>query len=100
MIHHIVTLELASSDPEIRSSQAHELVRRLEALADLPGVVSLRVHHDLGLVAGHWELVLVGQYEDVAALEAYQSDPRHLEIVAWMNDGVVSARSTVDYDAA
>ena len=98
MIHHIVTLELASEDPALRASQAREIVTRLEALGDLPGVASLRVHHDLGLVAGHWPLVLVGEYVDVAALEAYQADPRHREVLAWMNDGVIGARSTVDYD--
>lgn len=99
MITHIVTLDLASEDRAVRASHAREIVRRLEALGDLPGVVSLRVHHDLDLVAGHWPLVLVGEYDDVAALEAYQAHPRHREVLAWMNDGVVSARSTVDYDA-
>jgi quinol monooxygenase YgiN len=99
MIYHIVSFELASTDPATGASHANEIIRRLEALGDLPGVVSLRVHRDLGLVAGHWPLVLVGSYTDLAALEAYQSDPRHREVVAWMNDGVVSARSTVDYDA-
>ncbi len=98
MIHHIVTLELTSEDPAVRASHADEIIQRLEALADLAGVVSLRVHRDLGLVAGHWPLVLVGEYVDVAALEAYQAHPRHREVLAWMNDGVVRARSTVDYD--
>ncbi|MGC8511316.1 MAG: Dabb family protein [Acidimicrobiales bacterium] len=98
MIHHIVTLELASEDTAECASHANEIVRRVEAFGDLPGVVSLRVHRDLGLVTGHWPLVLVGVYVDVPALEAYQADPRHREVLAWMNDGVVRARSTVDYD--
>ncbi len=97
MIRHIVVLELVSEEAELRATQTQELIERLEALSDLPGVISIRVHEDLGLVPGHWPLVLVSAFEDNDELVAYQAHPRHREVLAWMNSGVIGARATVDY---
>ena len=98
MIRHVVALELAAADSDTRRRQADEIKSRLEALADVnPGIIDITVHFDLGLVASHWPLVLVADYVDSDALESYQSDPRHLEVLAWLNDDVVSGRAVVDY---
>jgi hypothetical protein len=99
MIRHVVALRLSAEEDAERLEQAVEVASRLEALADVvPGVISIRVHRDLGLVATHWPLVLVGDFEDIEALEAYQVHPRHLEVLEWMNQGVVTGRAVVDFE--
>ena len=98
MIRHVVALQLAATDSEVRRRHAEEIKARLEALADVdPGITDIAVHFDLGLVESHWPLVLVADYVDNDALEAYQAHPRHGNVLAWMNDGVVSGRAVVDY---
>ena len=98
MIRHVVALQLAATDGDVRRRHADEIKSRLEALADVdPGIIDIAVHFDLGLVKSHWPLVLVADYVDNDSLETYQANPRHVEVLAWMNDGVVSARAVVDY---
>jgi hypothetical protein len=98
MIRHVVALQLPAADSGVRRHQAEEIKTRLEALADVvPGIIDIAVHFDLGHVASHWPLVLVADYVDNDALEAYQAHPRHAEVLAWMNDGVVGGRAVVDY---
>jgi hypothetical protein len=99
MIRHIVALRLSGASETDRDEQFVQAKARLEALADVvPGVVSIRLGHDLGLIASHWPVVLVADFADNAALEAYQAHPRHVEVLAWLNDGIVVDRATVDYD--
>ena len=101
MIRHVVAFQLASGDALVRARQAAEIKERLEALVDVvPGVVAIGVHLDLGLVEGHWPLIMVSDFEDLDALDAYQAHPRHRTVIAWLNDGVVSDRACVDFDLA
>ena len=95
----MVALRLTGDDGDVRRQNAADVTRRLEALADVvPGILSIRVHLDLGLVASHWPLVLIADFADAAALEAYQSHPRHREVLEWLNDGLVADRATVDFE--
>jgi hypothetical protein len=99
MIRHIVTLRLSGVTLADRDTQFAQVRVRLEALADVvPGILAISVGRDLGRVATHWPVVLVADFRDVEALEAYQAHPRHVEVLAWLNDGVVVDRATVDYD--
>ena len=99
MIRHLVTFQLAHTDEPTRQRHAREMKQRLEALLDVvPGVERLEVHFDLGHVASHWPVVLVSDFASVRALDAYQTNAHHLEVVAWMNDGVITERSVVDYE--
>lgn len=98
MIRHVVALELTATDSDTRHRLADEIKSRLEGLAAVtPGIISITVHHDLGLIESHWPLMLVADYVDYDALETYQSHPDHLAVLAWLNDGVVSGRAVVDY---
>lgn len=97
MIRHIVLFQLAADDDAQRRDDAHEIAARLTALeTQIPGIQSIRVDRDLGLVAGHWDLALVSEHDDNAALEAYQAHPAHVEAAAYVSS-VVSARAVVDY---
>ena len=64
--------------------------------SQIAGIESIRVDRDLGLVDGHWDLALVSEHEDNAALEAYQVHPLHKEAAAFIAS-VVSDRAVVDY---
>lgn len=97
MIRHIVLWTLVADDETQRRDDAHGIAERLEALQTvIPGIQSLRVDRDLGLVDGHWDVALISEHDDNAALEAYQAHPAHLEAAAWIR-GVVGERAVVDY---
>lgn len=97
MIRHIVMFRLAADDDAQRRDDAHGIAERLESLqTQIPGIQSIRVDRDLGLVDGHWDVVLVSEHDDNAALEAYQVHPAHKEAAAWIGT-VVSDRAVVDY---
>lgn len=97
MIRHIVLFRLAATDDAQRRDDAHGIAERLEALeTQIAGIQSIRVDRDLGLVAGHWDVALVSEHDDNAALEAYQVHPAHKEAAAWIGS-VVTDRAVVDY---
>lgn len=97
MIRHIVLFRLAADDDAQRRDDAHGIAERLEALeTQIAGIQSIRVDRDLGLIDGHWDVALVSEHDDNAALEAYQAHPAHKEAAAWIGT-VVSDRAVVDY---
>lgn len=97
MIRHIVLFKLAADDETQRRDDAHSIAVQLEALeTQIAGIQSIRVDRDLGLVEGHWDIALVSEHDDNAALEAYQAHPAHQEVAAFIAS-VVSDRAVVDY---
>ncbi len=97
MIRHIVMFRLAATDDAQRRDDAHGIAERLTALeTQIAGIQSIRVDRDLGLVDGHWDVALVSEHDDNAALEAYQVHPAHQEAAAWIGS-VVTDRAVVDY---
>jgi hypothetical protein len=93
-----VAFELAAEDPERKRRDAEAVKERLEALASvIPGVQRLDVDFDLGKVPGHWDVVLVSEHDSNEALEAYQVDPRHVEVVRFVSS-VVRQRAVVDHE--
>jgi hypothetical protein len=98
MIRHIVEFRLAADDPEQRAVDARGIHERLTALMGVvPTVRSIQVASDLGLVGGHWDVVLVSEHDSNPDLEAYQSHPAHREAADWVST-VVSDRAVVDYE--
>ena len=88
MIRHIVLFRLAAEDDTQRREDAAEIASRLEALhSQIAGIESIRVD---------WDLALVSEHEDNAALEAYQVHPLHKEAAAFIAS-VISDRAVVDY---
>jgi Stress responsive A/B Barrel Domain len=97
VIRHIVAFRLTPQEARERSRTVKEIHDRLTALVPaIPGLRSMDVAPDLGIVEGHWHLVLVSEHDDSDALEAYQRDPRHVEASAWVGQFVVE-RAVVDY---
>lgn len=98
MIRHIVTWKLAATDPEQRAADAAGMKAGLEALVGLiDGLSHLEVGSDVGLIDSNWDVVLVAEFDDNAALEGYQIHPDHIAIGQWVQS-VVTEKATVDYD--
>ena len=98
MIRHIVEFKLSADDPDQRELDALGIQERLTALLGVvPSVRTIEVAPDLGVVGGHWDVVLVSEHDTLAHLEAYQAHPAHREAAAWVST-VVSDRATVDYE--
>lgn len=97
MIRHIVLFKLAAEDEAQRRDDAHGIAERLEALeTQIAGIQSIRVDRDLGLVEGHWDVALISEHDDNAALEAYQVHPAHKDVFGFISS-VISDRAVVDY---
>ena len=87
----------AASDAE-RAADISGMSERLTALVGVvPGLHSIVLKPDLGLVEGHWDVVLVSEHDDNEALEAYQAHPAHQEAGAFIRS-VTNDRATVDYE--
>jgi heme-degrading monooxygenase HmoA len=99
MIRHIVMFTLTATDEAQRAADVEEVRRRLDALVGVvPGLRSVTFSRDLGLIAaGHWDVVLVSEHDDNAALEAYQAHPDHQAAGAFIRT-VTGDRATVDYE--
>lgn len=98
MIRHIVEFKLAATDPAQRAKDADGIREHLTALVGaIPGLRGMTVSPDLGLVDTHWDVVLVSDHDDNAALEGYQAHPAHKEASAWVST-VVTDRAIVDFE--
>lgn len=98
MIRHIVEFRLSSDDPRQRADDARGIHDHLTALLGVvPTVRAITVAPDLGVVGGHWDVVLVSEHDSNDDLEAYQAHPAHREAAAWVST-VVKDRATVDYE--
>lgn len=80
-----------------RAADARYIQAELQSLRGIiDDIAELHVGIDLGLVRGHWEVVLVSEFADNAALERYQSHPEHVR-VAQDIAGLMFDRAIVDY---
>lgn len=99
MIRHVVVWKLSSDDPDTRRGDAAGIRERLERLVGVvPGLVTLQVSADLGASESNWDVLLLSEHDDAAALERYQTHPEHLEAAAFIR-GVVRERACVDVPA-
>ncbi|MBX3098659.1 MAG: Dabb family protein [Salinibacterium sp.] len=98
MIRHIVLFTLTATSDTERAADISGMQERLGALVGvIPGLKAVTLKPDLGLIEGHWDVALVSEHDDNAALEAYQAHPAHLEAGAFIRS-VTADRATVDYE--
>ncbi|MBN9240001.1 MAG: hypothetical protein BGO97_09840 [Micrococcales bacterium 70-64] len=99
MIRHVVMFQLTAAADSERAADISQMQERLGSLVGVvPGLKSMSLKPDLGLVEGHWDVVLVSEHDDNAALEAYQAHPAHLEVSAFIKSVTSSDRVAVDYE--
>jgi len=99
MIRHIVMWKL-KGDAEGGTKRENAL--RMKALLDAcagrtPGMRRLEVAIDMGIDAAAWDVVLDSDFDDRAALDAYQEDPVHLTAKAFIAR-VRDLRAAVDFE--
>lgn len=98
MIRHVVMFNLTAASDAERAADISEMQSRLGALVGVvPGLISITLKPDLGLLEDHWDVVLVSEHDDNAALEGYQAHPAHQEAGAFIRS-VTNDRATVDYE--
>lgn len=90
MITHVVLYRL--HDPE----DLDEAIARLRGMAGrIPSLRSVRAGRDSNSGPAAFELVLITEHDSAEALAAYQQDPYHREIVAWLSPKIRD-RAVVD----
>lgn len=96
-IRHVVSWKLASSDREQHPAQAAEIKAGLEGLRGrIEGLSAIDVGINTIGPDSNWDVVLIADYTDEAALHAYQSHPEHVAVAAFIRP-LVSERSCVDF---
>ena len=95
-LRHVVAWKLATEDPTERAAQAQKIADDLNALAGVvPEIESIAVGPDV-VGGSNWDVALVADFADQAALDAYQTHPDHQVVVAHVRS-VVADRVAVDF---
>jgi len=94
-ILHIVSWKLTATDPAEKAENVAQMAARLGGLVGVVDEIqSLRVGADV--VGGlNWDVALVAEFADAAALARYQVHPAHVEAGAYVRS-VTAERMAVD----
>ena len=94
-ILHIVSWKLAATDPVEKAAHAAGIAARLGALVGvIDDIQTLRVGPDV-VGGANWDIALVAEFDDEAALGRYQVHPAHVAAGAYVRS-VVAERMAVD----
>ena len=96
-IRHVVSWELAATDPAEKADHAAQICAGLKSLVGvITDIRSLDVGADV--VGGdNWDVVLIADVDDLDALARYQAHPEHQKVGAYIRS-VVSRRVAVDLE--
>nr|WP_239483043.1 Dabb family protein [Paraburkholderia sp. C35] len=98
LIRHIVMWKLKDGEGRTLAENASVLKEKLEACRTaVPGILHLEVGIATPGLDSTYDVVLVSDFTDKAALEAYQIHPAHLEVKAFLGP-IREARQAVDYE--
>ena len=96
MIRHVVSWTLLEQDVAKKAEAASFISAQLMSLpALIPEITSLSVSTNAVAIDGNWDLILIGEYADEAALRAYIEHPEHQKVVAVIKP-YFDKRSAVD----
>ena len=92
MTTHVVMFRFANSD------DAAAAVERLRGMnGRIPGLTAIRAGVDHNGGPNAFDVVLITEHEDRAALKSYASHPVHVEVAEWLADRITD-RAVVDTD--
>ncbi|KAA9111490.1 Dabb family protein [Microbacterium rhizomatis] len=95
-IRHIVLWRLAADDADTRAVHAEEMTQQLEGLADvIDEIESIQVRPNVAFPGTNWDVALVADFADTAALERYIEHPAHQKVVGFVRE-VTSERAAID----
>ncbi|SAL53801.1 stress responsive alpha-beta barrel domain-containing protein [Caballeronia telluris] len=99
MLRHIVMWKLKeTAEGADRAENAQKLKATLETCRSIvQGQGHFEVGIGLGLPASTFDVVLVSDFDDSAALDSYQNHPKHVAIKAFVG-AVTEGRQCVDYE--
>ena len=96
-IRHIVSWQLAATDPAEKAESARTISTALHSLVGVvDDIRSLHVGTDV-VGGANWDIALVADFADVDAVGRYQVHPAHQEVAALVRS-LVSARASVDFE--
>ena len=97
MIRHLVLFRLRDANRRTRGPTHLDEMRTLWRRFATVSLATLAIHVDPDVVGGpnHWDVALVSEFEDRAALNIYQAHPGHVAAVAAMAE-YVTERSIAD----
>jgi hypothetical protein len=93
VIDHVIAFKA----PALGPAESRELLEQLGRLADVPGVIGFAVGTNFGNRSRGFDFCVRVTFEDVAALEAYDADPLHLEVVRY-NRAVTEEHICFDFE--
>ncbi len=98
MVKHIVMWKLKDeAEGGTRESNARRMKRMLEVLpSTVPGIRRLEVGIDFLRGEGSFDVVLTVEFDDKAALDAYQRHPEHAKVAEFIGK-VRGLRAVADY---
>ena len=95
MFRHVVIMQFA---PHATDEDVDAIVQALRAMPSLvPEIRSYSVGLDAGLVEGNFDLVVVGDFDDVDGYLAYNANADHQALIAERLKPFVAGRSAVQY---
>lgn len=95
MIKHIVCFKLTDNSPE-NCEKAKEVLLSMQG--NVPLLRSIEVGVDFLHSERSYDVILQVTLDDAAALEAYQNDPYHCEVVKKHMHAVRAASVAIDYE--
>lgn len=97
-VRHIVSWKMNGETAEARALQAEEIRAALVKLPEtVPGILALDARVNEYNHEANWDLVLVSDHEDRAALDVYAVHPDHLAVVEIVKTRA-AARAGVDFE--
>ena len=98
MIRHIVTWKLKAQDATAKAAAVAAITAVLEPLVDVvPGIHTLDVRPNIAYFDKNWDVLVIGDYESLEALDAYQVHPDHQAAAAVVRE-YVTERSSIDFE--
>lgn len=98
MIRHVVCWKLSATDEATKAEHAERISREMSELpALIPEILSLEVGTNTLFSEVNWDLVLIADFEDAAALERYSVHPEHQRVGKFIGE-VRSDRVAVDFE--
>jgi hypothetical protein len=97
MLKHIVSWKVAAEDAETKREHIEQIVSRLQSLVGVvPSIRAMSVGPTVVEGPNHWDLGLIVDFDDEDGLQAYQDNPDHRAVGAFIRS-VIDQQATVDF---
>jgi len=97
MIRHVISWTLLEQDVAKKVENSSMIAAQLMTLpALIPEIITMTVSSNSVNIDGNWDLVLIADYADEAALKTYIGHPEHQKVVAGIKP-YFEKRAAVDF---